>query len=65
MYSDDVPPRLVSVDDAARMLGVSGTLVRALERKGLLRGVRLGRVLRVPVDEIERLVRGEDFRRVQ
>jgi excisionase family DNA binding protein len=48
-------PRLVSLTDAARELGVSDRFLRILEARGQVRFTRLGRRVLVPVDEIERL----------
>lgn len=48
-------PRLVSLTDAARELGVSDRFLRILEARGQLRFTRLGRRVLVPAAEIERL----------
>jgi excisionase family DNA binding protein len=49
-------PRLLSLQNAARVLGVSDRFLRILHERGQLRLTRLGRRVLVPVSEIERLV---------
>ena len=49
------PPRLLSLIEAARELGVSDRFLRLLEARGQLRFTRLGRRVLVPVAEVERL----------
>jgi excisionase family DNA binding protein len=48
-------PRLLSLDAAAHQLSVSARHLRNLAARGQLRIVRLGRSVRVPREEIERL----------
>ncbi len=43
-------------DELARALKVSGETVRARLRRGEIKGLRFGRVWRVPRDEAERLL---------
>lgn len=50
-----VPPRLVSLPDAARALGVSERFLRILEVRGQVRFTRLGRRVMVRVAEVDRL----------
>jgi excisionase family DNA binding protein len=45
--------RLASVDDAAAYLGVSPKTVRRSIARGQLTGYRLGRLVRVDLDEID------------
>jgi excisionase family DNA binding protein len=54
--------QLFRIKRAARRLGVSERYLRNLYRAGKLRVVRLGRAVRVPERELERLCR-EEFRR--
>lgn len=53
--SERVAPRLMSLPQAARALGVSDRFLRMLEQRGQLRLTRLGRRVLVPIDEVERL----------
>ncbi|MBY0422166.1 MAG: helix-turn-helix domain-containing protein [Parvularculaceae bacterium] len=52
-------PQTLSVDAAARRLGVSAALVRKAIRDGRLPCRRFGRLLRVPLAAIEAWERGE------
>jgi excisionase family DNA binding protein len=57
--SSSVEPRFLTVAQAAAALGVSGPTVRRWVRAGRVVGVQVGGpdgVLRIPVDELERLV---------
>jgi excisionase family DNA binding protein len=56
---------LVNVKMAAEALGVSPEFVKRLYRQGLLRAVHLGRAVRIPLYEIERLAREGVPRRQQ
>jgi excisionase family DNA binding protein len=49
-------PLAVSVQEAAEMLGVSVFTVRRNIRKGLLRAVRIGRRVVVPVESLRALL---------
>jgi hypothetical protein len=52
-----VEPRLLSLEDAATVLGkVSTRYLRLLGARGQIRLTRLGKRVLVPVSEIERLV---------
>jgi len=50
--------RAVSVPEAARTLGISVTTAWKLAYAGDMRVVRLGRAVRVPLTEIERILSG-------
>jgi excisionase family DNA binding protein len=52
---------LYSPEEVAQALGVGPTFARGLIREGELRGVRIGRLLKVPVTEVEAYI----ARRVQ
>ena len=52
----DVRQQLVDVKRAAAMLSVGAGSVRALIDAGLLRVVRIGRCVRIPVADVERFV---------
>lgn len=49
---------LLTVEEAARRLGIGRTTAFALVQAGHLRSVRIGRLRRVPVDAMEEYVRG-------
>lgn len=49
--------KLLSIDEVARRLGLSGHTVRYYLRQGLLPKVRIGRRVLVEEDELEKLVR--------
>lgn len=51
--------RTLSVPQAAKVLGVSVTLAWKMAYSDQMRVRRFGRSVRVPVEEIERLLRGE------
>lgn len=51
-------PRLLSVDHAAEVLGISSRHLRALAGRGRLRLIRLGRRVLVPREEIDRICAG-------
>lgn len=52
--------RAVSVPEAARILGISVTTAWKLVYADSIRVVRLGRAVRVPLTEIERILSGGD-----
>lgn len=52
--------RAVSVPEAARLLGISVTTAWKLVYADTIRVVRLGRAVRVPLAEIERILTGDD-----
>jgi len=54
------PPLLLSVPQAARLLGVGVTLCWEMVHGGLLPSVRLGRRVLVPRHAVERLAHTED-----
>lgn len=49
------PPLLYSYASAARELDVTAAAVRAWARRGLIRTVRVGRLPRIPLAELERI----------
>jgi excisionase family DNA binding protein len=51
-----IRPRLVSVKEAADMLGVHVNTIRKLEMLGQLPSVRAGRILRIKIDGIDRWI---------
>lgn len=53
--ADAARPRLLSLKDAGRALGVSGWTVRRRVIEGAIRATRVGAQWRVPVAEIDRL----------
>ncbi len=50
-------PQLVDVDEAAARLKCSPEYIRKLERRGDLKAIRLGRLVRFPLEEIARFIR--------
>lgn len=50
--------RAVSVPEASTMLGISVTTGWKMAYNGQMRVVRFGRAVRVPIDEVERLLSG-------
>ena len=52
-------PDFATVPDVARRLGVCGASIRRAIERGELRAVRLGRSIRIPKSEMERVLRGE------
>ena len=60
MRESDITPRTVSVETAARILGIGRSLAYELAAKGELPGaIRLGNRLVVSVDAIESTLRGD------
>jgi len=51
------PARLATFDEVAEALRVNRRTVQRLAATGAIRVVRVGRCARVPVDEIDRLIR--------
>ena len=51
-----VRPLLVSVDEAAGMLGIGRTTLYELIRRGDVRPIRIGRCVRIPQRELEAFV---------
>lgn len=49
-------PRALSVVAAAGRLGIGEALLRKMMRMGIVRGVRIGRRIVVPLSEVERLL---------
>ncbi len=50
-------PLTVSIEEAARLSGLSKYTIRAYERKGLIKATRIGRRVLIPVSELERVLR--------
>ncbi|MGB8346954.1 MAG: helix-turn-helix domain-containing protein [Ktedonobacteraceae bacterium] len=60
-HQKDMPqPLLVTVTQAAKMLGVSRAMVYKLTSKGELRLVHLGRAARVSVADLRRLIQAHE-----
>lgn len=55
--------RLFTRRQAAEILGVSAKFLEKLEQRNLLRVTRIGRAVRVPIEEVERLAREGTGRR--
>lgn len=53
------PDTVFTVEEAAERLGVSRSLIYTLMRRGELHTIKIGRHRFIPVDEVERIVRGE------
>ena len=51
-----VRPLLVSVEDAAGLLGIGRTTLYELIRRGDVRPIRIGRCVRIPQRELEAFV---------
>ena len=51
-----VRPLLVSVEQAAGLLGIGRTMLYELIRRGDLRPIRIGRCVRIPQRELEAFV---------
>jgi excisionase family DNA binding protein len=48
----DVPERIVSIAEAARLTGLPKAVIRARVERGELRAIRRGGLLRISVDEL-------------
>jgi excisionase family DNA binding protein len=55
--TDEVSDRLIRATEAARLLGLSRQHVYRLADRGLIRVVRIGTAVRVPVSEVQRVMR--------
>ena len=55
-HHDQLPRLLVSVNEAARVLGISRSYAYELVAAGILVPVRLGRRVLIPIGAIEELV---------
>lgn len=55
-YDETVAERAASVDEIARELKVAPITVRRAIRRGEIRAFKIGRLLRVPRSEIERIL---------
>ncbi len=49
-------PLAVSIDEAARLIGLSPHTIRAYERRGLIRATRIGTRVLIPIAELRRLI---------
>lgn len=49
--------RLLTLKNAAELLAVSPEFIKKLRRQGMIKVIRIGRSVRVPEREIERLCR--------
>ena len=56
IQNEQLPRALISVNEAARVIGVSRSYAYELVASGLLTSVRLGRRVLVPVSAIEDLI---------
>lgn len=56
MPTDPDPSRLVTIDDAARILSVSRSTVYRMIDAGTLRRVKLGHSVRIRLDDIDHAV---------
>jgi len=52
-----IPPLVVGIDEAARLLSLSPHTIRKYEREGRIRATRLGRRVLFPMEEIHRIIR--------
>ena len=50
-------PLAVGIEEAARLLGLSPHTVRSYEYRGLIKSVRIGTRVLIPVEELKRLIR--------
>ncbi len=51
-------PRVRTVDETAKLLRVNPRVIYGMIQRGELRGVKVGRLFRIPADEVEALLRG-------
>lgn len=54
--SEQIPRALISVNEAAHVIGVSRSYAYELVASGLLKSVRLGRRILIPISAIDDLV---------
>ncbi len=57
--SNPSQPQVMTIREAAARLGVSRQTIYNLEGRGLIRVIRIGRVVRVPNSELTRLIEGQ------
>lgn len=50
-------PKAVSIIDASKIVGVSTDTIRRRISDGTLKAFRVGRVIRIPVSELDKLMR--------
>jgi excisionase family DNA binding protein len=55
--TDQRSPLAVSIEEAARLSGLSKYTIRAYERRGLIKATRIGRRVLIPIDELKRVLR--------
>ncbi|NOY81935.1 MAG: helix-turn-helix domain-containing protein [Kiritimatiellaeota bacterium] len=60
---DDSPGRYMTVNDVARSLKLSKRTVRTLILRGVLPGVKIGRVYRVGVTDLQKVLQKSRIRR--
>lgn len=54
--------QMLTIAEAARRLGVGHQLVRRLVNEGTLRGIHVGRLVRVPESELKTFIRAQQER---
>lgn len=62
MTTDDTSPRFYTLGEAAAILNVNPSTISRQCAAGKFPHVRVGRTVRIPVAEVERLERGEPMR---
>ncbi len=60
MSDDEFPKPPFSTDSVAELLGVSKRTIERRIADGSIRALKLGRVVRIPASELERLLSGGD-----
>ena len=50
-YLKDYPP-VLSVNDVAKILGVAPGTVRSLVKTGVISGIKVGRLIKIPKDKL-------------
>ena len=65
MVKREIEPRLVTVQEAAMLLGLSVWTVRGWAYRGVIASNKLGTRLCVPISEIERVIRESSRPRVE
>jgi len=56
---EPIAPLTLTIEQAAQLLGVSPSTVRNRVTDGTIRAVKLGRLIRIPRAELERLIEPE------
>ena len=57
-----MPPSYLSARDFARRLSISPAMVTALVQRGEVKAIRVGRLVRIPLSEVERFEREAEVR---